>query len=70
MKSIKFHIIIINLIIILFQNSKSKKTRVSIDDDSLDDYYVLPNEFPELISTISTYSTDKKLRIEKIRKLI
>jgi hypothetical protein len=70
MKSIKFHIIIINLIIILFQNSKSKKTRVSIDDDSLDDYYALPNEFPELISTISTYSTDKKLRIEKIRKLI
>ena len=70
MKSIKLSIIIIYITITLFQNSNSKKTRVSIEDDSFDDYYALPNEFPELISTISTFSKDKRLRIEKLRKLI
>ena len=71
MKSIQLYIIIIiYLTITLFQNSNSKKTRVSIDDDSVDDYYALPNEFPELISKISTFSKDRRLRIEKIRKLI
>ena len=64
MKSIQLYIIIIiYLTITLFQNSNSKKTRVSIDDDSVDDYYALPNEFPELISKINRISSFSRTKI-------
>ena len=58
------------LTILIIKFNILKNTRLTIDDESIDDYYSLPNEFPELISILSQFSKEKRKRIEKLRKLI
>ena len=43
------------LTILIIKFNILKNTRLTIDDESIDDYYSLPNEFPELISILSQF---------------